>query len=87
MRCFLEPVTLYNPDADAIPRTHVHCVGTGPADIARRPVPSHQPDGQPARIRELTTGHDCMITEPARLTDLLLDIPTTEPTATGHGAA
>ncbi|SDE58171.1 alpha/beta fold hydrolase [Pseudonocardia oroxyli] len=80
VRCFLEPVVMDDPAADAIPRTHILCVGAGPAadhpaaePVVRRPVPARGPDGTPSRIRELPTGHDCMITEPAALTELLLE--------------
>jgi pimeloyl-ACP methyl ester carboxylesterase len=68
VRCLTEPVRLDNPAAKAIPRTHIHCVGgERPAGITRRPVPAGEP------VRELPTGHDCMITLPAELTALLLE--------------
>ncbi|MEV6620382.1 alpha/beta fold hydrolase [Amycolatopsis sp. NPDC051106] len=68
VRCLTEPVRLDNPAAKAIPRTHIHCVGgQRPAGITRRPVPAGEP------VRELPTGHDCMITMPAELTGLLLE--------------
>ncbi|WIY06673.1 alpha/beta fold hydrolase [Amycolatopsis mongoliensis] len=67
VRCLTEPVRLDNPAAKAIPRTHIHCVGGEPSGIARRPVPAGE------RVRELPTGHDCMITMPAELTELLLE--------------
>jgi pimeloyl-ACP methyl ester carboxylesterase len=67
VRCLTEPVQLDDPAAKAIPRTHIHCVGGQPAGITRRPVPAGEP------VRELPTGHDCMITMPAELTGLLLE--------------
>ncbi|MEU0796569.1 alpha/beta fold hydrolase [Amycolatopsis sp. NPDC005961] len=67
VRCLTEPVHLGNPAAKAIPRTHIHCVGGEPTGITRRPVPAGEP------VRELPTGHDCMITMPAELTELLLE--------------
>jgi pimeloyl-ACP methyl ester carboxylesterase len=67
VRCLTEPVRLDNPAAKAIPRTHIHCVGGEPSGITRRPVPAGEP------VRELPTGHDCMITMPAELTELLLE--------------
>ncbi|OXM68642.1 alpha/beta fold hydrolase [Amycolatopsis vastitatis] len=74
VRCLQQPVRLDNPAANAIPRTHIHCVGgEKPAGITRRPVPPLQPNGSPSRVRELPTGHDCMITMPAELAALLLD--------------
>lgn len=74
VRCLQQPVRLDNPAANAIPRTHIHCVGAKPEGITRRPVPALQPNGSPSRVRELPTGHDCMITMPAELTGLLLDL-------------
>jgi pimeloyl-ACP methyl ester carboxylesterase len=67
VRCLTEPVRLDNPAAKAIPRTHIHCVTGRPDGITRRPVPAGEP------VRELPTGHDCMITMPAELTELLLE--------------
>jgi len=67
VRCLTEPVRLGNPAAAAIPRTHIHCVAGQPAGITRRPVPPGEP------VRELPTGHDCMITMPAELTKLLVE--------------
>jgi pimeloyl-ACP methyl ester carboxylesterase len=74
VRCFTQPVRLDDPAADAIPRTHIHCVGNMPPGVARRPVPATQPNGSPAQVWELSTGHDCMITMPAELTELLLKL-------------
>ncbi|EPD68990.1 alpha/beta hydrolase [Streptomyces sp. HGB0020] len=74
VRCLQQPVRLDNPAADTIPRTHIHCVGGQPEGITRRPVPPIQPNGTPAQVWELPTGHDCMITMPAELTDLLLKL-------------
>ncbi|UUV30755.1 alpha/beta hydrolase [Amycolatopsis roodepoortensis] len=65
--CLQEPVRLDDPAARTIPRTHVHCVGAEPAGITRRPVPAGE------RVRELPTGHDCMITMPGELAGLLLE--------------
>jgi pimeloyl-ACP methyl ester carboxylesterase len=72
--CLVQPVRLDNPAADAIPRTHIHCVGAKPAGIERRPVPATQPNGSPAQVWELPTGHDCMITMPVELSELLLKL-------------
>ncbi|HUQ55331.1 alpha/beta hydrolase family protein [Lentzea sp.] len=72
-RCLEEPVAMDNPALDAIPRTHIHCT-VKPEDIEFRPVPAVQPNGEPADVRELATGHDCMITMPAELAGMLLDI-------------
>ena len=74
LRCFQQPVRLDNPAARTIPRTHIHCVSDVPRIVTRRPVPALQPNGSPAQVWELPTGHDCMITMPAELTDLLLKL-------------
>ncbi|RCG28489.1 alpha/beta hydrolase [Streptomyces diacarni] len=70
LRTLQQPVRLVNPAADSVPRTHIHCVGG-----ERRAVPPLQPNGEPAVVWELDTGHDCMITAPDGLTALLLKIP------------
>ncbi|MFK0292802.1 alpha/beta fold hydrolase [Streptomyces sp. NPDC090442] len=74
VRCLQQPVRLDNPAANAIPRTHIHNVGATPAGIPRRPVPAIQPNGTPAQVWELPTGHDCMITMPTELSELLLKL-------------
>ncbi|MCW8119565.1 MULTISPECIES: alpha/beta fold hydrolase [Streptomyces] len=75
VRCLQQPVRLGNPAADAIPRTHIHNVGAMPTGITRRPVPPIQPNGTAAQVWELPTGHDCMITMPTELSELLLELP------------
>ncbi|MEU8364793.1 alpha/beta fold hydrolase [Nonomuraea sp. NPDC048882] len=74
VRCLTEPVRLGGPAARAIPRTHIHCTVGKPEGVVRRPVPEVQPNGRPAQVWQLPTGHDCMITMPAELTDLLLKL-------------
>lgn len=74
VRCLQQPVRLGNPAADAIARTHIHCVGAKPAGVSRRPVPAVQPNGSPSEVWELPTGHDCMITMPVELSGLLLKL-------------
>ncbi|MFI7454592.1 alpha/beta fold hydrolase [Nonomuraea sp. NPDC049714] len=74
VRCLQQPVRLDNPAVNAIPRAHIHCTAGVPEGITRRPVPAIQPNGDPAQVWELATGHDCMITVPAELTDLLLKL-------------
>lgn len=74
VRCLQEPVRLDNPAVRAIPRAHIHCTVGKPDDITRRPVPATQPNGTPAVVRELATGHDCMITMPVELAELLLEL-------------
>ncbi|MBB5915376.1 pimeloyl-ACP methyl ester carboxylesterase [Nocardia transvalensis] len=72
--CLQQRVRLDNPAADATPRAHIHCTEGRPEGFARRPVPAVQPNGTPSRVRELPTGHDCMITMPRELTELLLEL-------------
>ncbi|MFF4554406.1 alpha/beta fold hydrolase [Streptomyces sp. NPDC001422] len=73
VRCLTQPAQLDNLSVKAIPCTHIHCVGNQPPGIVRRPVPASQPGDAPAYVRELTTGHDCMITMPKELSALLLE--------------
>ncbi|WP_406445643.1 alpha/beta hydrolase [Streptomyces sp. NBC_00631] len=74
VRCLQQPVRLDNPAVNAIPRTHIHSVGAAPAGVTRRPVLPIQPNGTAARVWELPTGHDCMITMPSELSELLLKL-------------
>ncbi|SHN75659.1 alpha/beta fold hydrolase [Cryptosporangium aurantiacum] len=65
VRCFQQAVRLDNPSASAISRTHIHCTVGAPE---RRPV-------SPAEtVWELPTGHDCMVTMPFELSELLLKL-------------
>ncbi|WP_020416971.1 alpha/beta fold hydrolase [Amycolatopsis sp. ATCC 39116] len=73
VRCLQQPVRLDNPATRAIPRTHIHCT-VKPEGFSRRPVPAVQPNGTPAEVWELPTGHDCMITTPVELSELLLKL-------------
>ncbi|WP_143104987.1 hypothetical protein [Amycolatopsis regifaucium] len=50
-----DPARSGSPIPNTIPRTHIHCVEGQPTGITRRPVPAGE------RVRELPTGHDCMI--------------------------
>ncbi|MEW2515537.1 alpha/beta fold hydrolase [Streptomyces sp. NPDC046870] len=72
VRCLRQPVRMDNPAMRSVPRAHIHCVGVQPEGITRRPVPATQPNGSPARVWELPTGHDCMVTMPVELSELLL---------------
>lgn len=73
VRCLEERVTLDHPAFGAISRTHIHCT-VKPDGFDRRPVPAVQPNGEPADVRELPTGHDCMVTMPAELAEMLVDV-------------
>ncbi|WP_062351703.1 alpha/beta fold hydrolase [Herbidospora yilanensis] len=66
VRCFQQPVRFDEAALAAIPQAHVHCVGDVPGGAARRPVP---PGSQ---VWELRSGHDCMVTAPGELAELLL---------------
>lgn len=70
--CFEQPAEMDDPAQESIPRTYILCVGSEPEGFTRRPVPASRPDGEPVRIHELNSGHDCMITQPAELARLLL---------------
>jgi pimeloyl-ACP methyl ester carboxylesterase len=74
VRCLQQPVHLDNPAVRTIPCTHIHCVGATPAGIVRRPVPPTRPNGAPSQVWELPTGHDCMITMPVELSEMLLKL-------------
>ncbi|KPI05526.1 hypothetical protein OK074_4445 [Actinobacteria bacterium OK074] len=75
VRCFQQTVRLDNPALAAVPRTHIHCVVGVPEGVVRRPVAALQPNGTPSQVWELATGHDCMITMPVDLAELLLKLP------------
>ncbi|MCS7477165.1 alpha/beta fold hydrolase [Umezawaea endophytica] len=64
--CLQQPAHLDNPAVKAVPRTHVHCTVGIPEGLERRPAPAN------AEVYELATGHDCMVTMPGELSELLL---------------
>lgn len=68
-KAFADPLRLSNEGAvDAIPRTIVNCPGT----LARRSANVLPRYADAPRVWEVDTGHDLMITEPARTAELLL---------------
>ena len=78
LKTFEQPLALANPHiVESLPRTHIYCTGGGllfsviRRIVARRTLPPVAPGW---RCRKLPTGHDCMITMPGELTDLLLEI-------------
>ncbi|MBW0102697.1 alpha/beta fold hydrolase [Pseudonocardia sp. KRD291] len=71
--CLQQPVQLDNPATERIPRTHIHCT-VRPEGFEARPVGPVQPNGEPAHVLELPTTHDCMITMPDELADLLREL-------------
>ena len=72
--CLQQPVRLDNPAVNAIARTYIECVGAKPAGIRRREIPAIQPNGSPTPVWEQPSGHDCTLTMPAELTELLLKL-------------
>lgn len=79
LKTFEEPLRLRNPNVvSTFPRTHIFCTGRGALVslvqriLMRRALPPREPGW---RLRRLPTGHDCMITMPRELADLLLEIP------------
>jgi pimeloyl-ACP methyl ester carboxylesterase len=81
LKTFEEPLHLKDPAiVSKKPRTFIRCNGSGFAMVfrdmmrhllARRTLAPSDPGW---RLRQLPTGHDCMITMPKELTDLLLEI-------------
>ncbi|PZF61647.1 alpha/beta hydrolase [Curtobacterium sp. MCPF17_047] len=74
-RCFTETVTIRNPRSFRIPRAHIDCMQGPSPEAARRSLPSRQPNGDPAVVWQLDAGHDCMVTAPTALVELLLRFP------------
>ena len=74
VRAFQLPATLDNPALGAVPATYIRCVDRAPAFDARQPASSVRPNGQSVLVWELQSGHDCMITAPAGLAELLLKV-------------
>ena len=77
LKTFNDRLRLSDPEVvSRFGRTHVHCGRGGRLErlaqraLARRPQPPREPDW---RLRSLETGHDCMITEPRALANLLLE--------------
>lgn len=77
LRTFEEPLRLRDPEiVSRFPRTHILCTGRGRfVAVMRRIFGRTLPPGGPGwRLRRLPTGHDCMITMPRELADLLIEI-------------
>lgn len=77
LKTFEEHLHLRNPDIVSLkPCMHILCTGDTVRNIVRsilfrRALP---PTGSNWRQRQLPTGHDCMITMPRELADLLLEV-------------
>jgi pimeloyl-ACP methyl ester carboxylesterase len=81
LKTFGEPLHLKDPDiVSKKPRTFIRCTGSGFSMVFRN-IMRHlvarrtlAPTARGWRLRQLPTGHDCMITMPNEFTDLLLEI-------------
>ena len=78
LKTFVEPLRLTDPEiVSRFPRTHISCTGRGQLvslvqrAFMRRMLPPREPGW---RLRRLPTGHDCMITLPRQLADLLIEV-------------
>lgn len=70
-KCFEQPLALRNEDALwAIPQYHIVCTST----VAARDTSLMDQARAAGRLWEIDTGHDLMITEPARTADALLQV-------------
>ena len=70
-KCFEQPLALQNEDALwAIPQYHIVCTST----VATRDKTLMDQARADGRLLEIDTGHDLMITEPARTADALLQV-------------
>jgi len=70
-RCFEQPLVLRNGEAlAAIPQFHVVCTST----LATRDTGLMAAARAEGRLWSIDTGHDLMVTEPAAVTDALLEI-------------
>jgi pimeloyl-ACP methyl ester carboxylesterase len=70
-KCFEQPLVLQNEDALwAIPQYHIVCTST----VATRDKSLMDQARAEGRLWEIDTGHDLMITEPARTADALLQV-------------
>ena len=70
-RSFEQPLVLADEAAvRRIPRTHINCVET----LQRRPPERRARASQADRVWEVDTGHDLMITEPATVSEMLLQL-------------
>jgi pimeloyl-ACP methyl ester carboxylesterase len=70
-RCFEQPLALQNEDALwAIPQYHIVCTST----VATRDKTLMDQARADGRLFEIDTGHDLMITEPARTAHALLQV-------------
>jgi len=68
-RTFCDVLQLHNPDTYKVPRTYINCIGNKPRGGQRSQQSAGIED-----YRELSSGHDAMVTAPLELAELLIDI-------------
>jgi pimeloyl-ACP methyl ester carboxylesterase len=78
LKTFVEPLRLRDTEiVSRFPRTHIACGSRGRfvSLVQRTLMPRTLPPSGPGwRHRFLPTGHDCMVTDPRGLADLLLEV-------------
>lgn len=77
LKTFVEPLRLTDPEiVSRFPRTYISCTGRGQlVSLMQRAFMRRMPPREPEwRLRRLPTGHDCMITMPRQLADLLIEV-------------
>jgi pimeloyl-ACP methyl ester carboxylesterase len=80
----LDAVQLTNPKAAEIPRTYIYC--NNPAIGPFGQFAERLRTDESWRYVELATGHDAMITEPEKLTELLLEVAATSSTGESNAS-
>lgn len=71
-KVFTDPVRRANPEAAALPRTYIRCLGTAGPVFARFAEVARSAPGW--RYREMTTAHEPFVTAPDELAALLLEV-------------
>ncbi len=71
-KIFIDPVRRTNPAAEALPRTYIRCLQNHSPAFDRFAEAARTTPGW--RYRELTTGHDAMVTAPQEVAGLLLEL-------------
>ena len=77
LKTLVEPLRLSDPGiVSRFPRTHIHCTGRGRlVPLVQRLFMRKMLGGNQAgwRLRTLPAGHDCIITNPREVADLLME--------------
>lgn len=71
LRCFQEPVSLPKEVSRTLPRTYIACVDPANPGMA---LSADRAREEGWRFRSLASGHDAMVTAPAELAALLLEV-------------